>query len=119
VIPTAMTPGPGDAAWATLCTALGVSPRLAAGDRFVTAGDGVPRLAGRVEGAASAPAVRTYHLLLEEPAPGTAFLAVEGGGEAVAASAYLYLYGADDEAGHEWWSWLRSALPEVPADATP
>jgi hypothetical protein len=119
VIPTAMTPGPGDAAWATLCTALGVSPRLAAGDRFVTAGDGVPRLAGRVEGAASAPAVRTYHLLLEEPAPGTAFLAVEGGGEAVAASAYLYLYGADDEAGQEWWSWLRSALPEVPAAATP
>jgi hypothetical protein len=61
--------------------------------------------------------VRTYHLLLEEPAPGTAFLSVEGAGEVVAASAYLYLYGDAPDVDETWSAWLRSALPEVPAPA--
>jgi uncharacterized protein YndB with AHSA1/START domain len=117
LVPTVMTPGPGVAAWERLCAALGVPASLEAGDHLGTTGEGVPRLAGRVETAAFAPAVRTYHLLLDEPAPGTAFVTVEGAGDVVAASAYLYLYceapGVDDA----WSSWLRSALPEVPAPA--
>jgi uncharacterized protein YndB with AHSA1/START domain len=115
VIPTAMTPGPGDVAWTKLCAALGVPDDLGPGDAFATSGNGVPRLVGRVTGAFFEPVVRTYHLLVEEPAPGTAFVTVEGGGDVVAASAYLYLYGDGDEPGAEWSSWLRSALPELPA----
>jgi hypothetical protein len=113
VIPTAMTPGPGDVAWSRLCTALGVPEDLGASDRFATGGEGVPRLVGRVEGASFAPMVRTYHLLLEEPAPGTAFVTVEGNGEVVAASAYLYLYGGNDDAGADWTTWLPSVMPAV------
>jgi uncharacterized protein YndB with AHSA1/START domain len=113
VIPTAMTPGPGDVAWSRLCTALGVPEDLGASDRFATSGEGVPGLVGRVEGASFAPMVRTYHLLLEEPAPGTAFVTVEGNGEVVAASAYLYLYGGNDDAGADWTTWLPSVMPAV------
>jgi hypothetical protein len=118
VIPTVMTPGPGEAAWRTLCGALGVPPSLAPGERLASAGDGVPPLAGTVEGATFGPAVQTYLLRLEAPAPGTAFLAVEGSGDVVAASAYLYLYDAPETTGREWDEWLRSALPEVPAPVT-
>jgi uncharacterized protein YndB with AHSA1/START domain len=117
IIPTAMTSGPGEEAWTRLCAALGVPPTLTAGDRFVTDGPGVPVLAGRVEQAAFAPAVRTYHLLLDEPAPGTAFVTVEGNGDVVAASAYLYLYGDGGDVGRVWHDWLRSVLPEAPAPA--
>lgn len=115
VIPTVMTPGPGDAAWSTLCGALGVPPSLAPGNRLAASGDGVPVLAGTVEGASFEPAVQTYLLLLDSPAPGTAFLAVEGSGDVVAASAYLYLYDAPEGTGNEWNGWLRSVLPEVAA----
>jgi hypothetical protein len=34
-------------------------------------------------------------LLLDEPAPGTAFLAAEGDGDQVGVSVWLYLYGPD------------------------
>jgi uncharacterized protein YndB with AHSA1/START domain len=117
VIPTVMTPGPGEAAWSRLCAALGVPPSLAPGDRLASSGEGVPALAGAVEGASFAPAVQTYLLLLDTPAPGTAFLAVEGSGDVVAVSAYLYLYGAPEGTGEEWFAWLPSALPAVPAPA--
>jgi uncharacterized protein YndB with AHSA1/START domain len=117
VVPTVMTPGPGDQAWSSLCRALGVPSSLAPGERFATSGDGVPSLAGTVEGASFEPAVRTYLLLLDTPAPGTAFVTVEGSGDVVAASAYLYLYDADEATGDEWFSWLPSALPGVPAPA--
>ena len=113
VTPTAMTPGPGDVAWSRLCAALGVPDDLGPGDRFAPSADGAPRLAGRVERAAFAPVVRTYHLLLDEPAPGTAFVTVEGNGEVVAASAYLYLYGGADDAGDDWAAWLPTVLPAV------
>jgi uncharacterized protein YndB with AHSA1/START domain len=118
VIPTVMTPGPGEKAWATLCGALGISPSLGPGARLATSGDGVPPLAGTVEGASFEPAVQTYLLRLDRPASGTAFLAVEGSGDVVAASAYLYLYDAPEGTGHEWSTWLPSALPGVPAPVT-
>ena len=113
VIPTTMTPGPGDVAWSRLCAALGVAEDLGPGDRFVPTGDGTPRLVGRVEAAAFVPVVRTYHLLVEEPEPGTAFVTVEGNGEVVAASAYLYLYGGAPDAGDDWITWLPAVLPAV------
>jgi uncharacterized protein YndB with AHSA1/START domain len=118
VIPTAITPGPGEVAWSRLCAALGVSTSLAVGDRVEATGTDAPRLGGRVEGVSLTPAVRTYHLLLDEPAPGTAFVTVEGDGEVVAASAYLYLYGSDEDVSSQWNDWLRGAMPEVPAPTT-
>jgi uncharacterized protein YndB with AHSA1/START domain len=112
VIPTVMTPGPGEAAWSTLCAALGVGGDLAPGDRFETSGPGVPALAGRVEETLFEPAVRTYMLLLDAPAAGTAFVSVEGSGAVVIASTHLYLY--DGDPADDWFSWLRSAMPDVP-----
>jgi hypothetical protein len=44
---------------------------------------------------------------------------VEGGGDVVAASVYLYLYGDASGIGDAWSTWLRSALPEVPTPAAP
>jgi uncharacterized protein YndB with AHSA1/START domain len=115
VIPTVMTRGPADAAWSTLCRALGVPESLEAEDRFATTRDGVPHVAGRVCLATTGPAVRTYQLLLDVPAPGTAFVTVEGSGEVVAASIYFYLYGDAPGAGEAWTTWLRAALPEAPS----
>jgi hypothetical protein len=42
---------------------------------------------------------------------------VEGDGEGVAASAYLYLYDGGDDVGQEWTSWLPSVLPGLPTPA--
>jgi uncharacterized protein YndB with AHSA1/START domain len=93
IIPTRMVPGPNRAAFARLCAELGVRDELRAGDRLATAGDGVPALAGTVDSVQEAATTKTYFLLLDEPAPGTAFLTAEGDGELVAVSLYLYLYG--------------------------
>ena len=57
-------------------------------------------------------------LVLDEPAPGTAFLAVEGTGEQVGVSIWSYLYGAEGAAAAgrdaaRWQTWLdeRSTSP--------
>ncbi len=51
------------------------------------------------------------------PAPGTGFVAVEGDGEQVGASVYLYLYDTDDpDVGARWTSWMAQRFPG--ADAT-
>ena len=60
---------------------------------------------------------RWVALVLDRPAPGTAFLAVEGDGEHVTVSIWSYLYGPDGAAAAErddprWRQWLaeRAAL---------
>jgi hypothetical protein len=94
VIPTAITPGPGEVAWSRLCAALGVATSLAVGDRVEATGTDAPRLGGRVEGVSLTPAVRTYHLLLDEPAPGTAFVTVEGDAEEAGVPGFAGCFGA-------------------------
>jgi hypothetical protein len=47
---------------------------------------------------------RTYFLLLDVPAPGTAFLSAEGAGDVVALSLYLYLYGDGARELTDVWS---------------
>ncbi len=113
LIPTVMVPGPGDAAWATLCEAIGVPTDLQAGDRLDTSGDGVPALGGTVQRVMAEPSVHTYFLVLDAPTSGTAFVAVEGDGEMVAASVYLYLHG---DAPDEWSPFLKARFP-APAPA--
>lgn len=97
-------------AWLRLKEALGVPPVPAVGDRVEVAG--APPLAGIV--------VDTHPhriaLLLMEPAAGTGFLAVEGRGDQVEVSVWLYLYGPDASAVAEhddprWRKWLAEIAP--------
>ena len=104
IIPTRMVRGPHDAAFAKLCAELGVSADLCAGQRFATSGPGVPVAAGTVYSVQNLSAARTYFLLLDEPAPGTACLTAEGSGDIVVISFYLYLYGPAAAALPDQWT---------------
>lgn len=111
IIPTVMVKGSNAAAWSALCAALGVPEDLSEGERLRTSGDAVPVLSGTVDEVVRTPEVTEYHLLLDEPTEGAAFIATEGGGEQVACSVYLYLYGTVDNAVRDaWTSWLPAAI---------
>jgi uncharacterized protein YndB with AHSA1/START domain len=113
IIPTRMIAGPHDAAFAKLCAELGVPANLQAGQRFVTSGAGVPAVTGTVHGVQGLTATRTYFLLLDQPAPGTALLTAEGAGDIVAISGYLYLYGPDAAAlPDEWTPFFAERFPQ-------
>ncbi len=114
ILPMAMWAGPSGAAWSKLTSELGVPEHPAVGDQVRTSGD-APALAGTV--VASKPG--RMALLVDHPAPGTAFVAVEGDGEAVAVSVWSYLYdgegvAAAGEIEPAWWAWLgaRAVTPE-------
>lgn len=106
MLPSGMTPLPRAAAWTMLCQALGISEAPDLDEAIVPdAGDGLS-LAGTV--------VRTspsaIALLLDEPAPGTAFITVEGD-EGGSISVWSYLYGPDARSVVErdkprWQEWL-------------
>ena len=114
VLPKALWAGPREAAWEALVSGLGIPAAPAVGDRIeVTAAD-APDLAGTVVDVDP----RWVALLLDRPAPGTAFLAVEGDGEHVAVSVWSYLYGPDGAAAAarddpRWRQWLtdRASAP--------
>lgn len=108
IIPTVLTTGTHDRAWAGLCIAVGIPTDLTTGDRV----DGALGLAGVVHHASGGPPVSEYSLLLNGPAPGTAVVTAQGAGDPVVCSAYLYLYGpqADDVDPEAWAARLRSAL---------
>lgn len=122
-IPTVTVPGPHAAAWSTLCSRLGISDELAAGDALAVTAEGAPDLVGTVESLFVAPhAAIAYLLTLNSPVPGTGFIAAEGEGEKVACSTYLYLYdeGEDTEGkvravGENWTAWLHSQFPPLQA----
>lgn len=118
IIPARVTAGPKEAAFSRLCAALGVADDLREGDLLRATGPGAPALAGTVESVGVTNATHTYFLLIEDPAPGTAFLTAEGTDEAVAVSFYLYLFG---EAGaavkDEWTALLADRFP--PPDFAP
>ncbi len=119
VIPVGMAPGPNQTAFDELCRALGIFADLQAGDRLATSGDGVPPLAGTLQAVKRTAKVSAYFLLLDGPAPGTAFLAAEGDGEQVSVCAYLYLYGGDTASiGSGWTAFLAERFPmPQPAEA--
>ncbi|RJK94888.1 SRPBCC family protein [Vallicoccus soli] len=118
VIPTVMLPGPLDDAFSRLCAALGVRDDLGAGDRLEVAAPGAPALAGTVQERVATGASATYFLVLDAPAPGTAFVGVEGMGDQVGASLYLYLYGPDaDAAAQEAAGWRAFLEQRVAAPA--
>jgi uncharacterized protein YndB with AHSA1/START domain len=109
MLPSAAWPGPRERAWKDLISGLGLPAQLAVGDRIEVTAAGAPPLAGSVVDADS----WRLALLLDEPAPGTAFLAVEGRPEAerLEVSVWSYLYGDDgrqaaERDGPGWSAWL-------------
>lgn len=107
VLPVATWAGPRNKAWNDLTSALGIPSAPRVGDRIPVDAPRAPALAGTVADAAP----WRLALLLDEPAPGTAFLAVEGHGAAVSVSVWSYLYGPTaaavaDRDGRLWQEWL-------------
>jgi uncharacterized protein YndB with AHSA1/START domain len=78
-------------AWAKLCTDLRIPASPAVGDRVEAVGGDGLGLAGTV--VQSRPGA--VALLLDQPAPGTAFMAVEGSDGGCGVSIWSYLYGDD------------------------
>ena len=108
MLPMAMWRGPRPDAWRRLSEALGIPDGVAAGDRVAAAGT-APPFAGEVLVAHP----HRLALLLDEPAPGTAFVAVEGEGDQVGVSIWSYLYGDDRDAlvardEPRWNAWLAA-----------
>jgi uncharacterized protein YndB with AHSA1/START domain len=114
MLPTAMWTGPREQTWADLTGALGLPAAPAVGERVAVASDGAPAMAGTVADVAA----WRLALVVDEPAPGTAILAVEGTGDEVGVSIWSYLYGPEGAAavernGLRWQQWLdeRAATP--------
>ena len=112
VLPMALWAGPRSEAWAALAGGLGIPSVPVVGDRIEVTASDAPALAGTVVDVDP----RWVALVLDRPAPGTAFLAVEGDGEHVTVSIWSYLYGPDAAAAAarddpRWRQWLaeRSA----------
>lgn len=114
ILPMAIWAGPREAAWRSLTDALGLPAAPAEGDHIATDTADAPPLAGKVVGVAP----HRISLLLDEPAPGTGFLAAEGYGDQISVSVWLYLYGdaaaevapRDDSA---WRRWLEARAPST------
>jgi uncharacterized protein YndB with AHSA1/START domain len=109
MLPGAVRPGPQERALADLVAALGAAHPLAVGERVQLGGGDAPVLAGTV--VESQP--WRLALVVDEPCPGTAFLAAEGHGDQVGVSVWQYLYGAEAAATvardePRWNAWLAA-----------
>jgi uncharacterized protein YndB with AHSA1/START domain len=107
------TAGPREAAFERLRTELGLAS-AAVGERVQTSGEGVPRLAGEVIRLEPA----EIQLLLDEPAPGIAYIAAGGAGDEVFAimRGYLFGDGATAVAAREeprWREWIGARVSPV------
>jgi hypothetical protein len=107
LLPTATWAGPRSETWAALTGQLGIPAAPVVGERIETSADDAPTLAGTVVDVAA----WWLALVVDQPAPGTAFLAVEGTGDQVSVSVWSYLYGVDGAAAAErdeprWAKWL-------------
>ena len=116
-LPMAMWSGPREQAWSALADQLGFPPAPAVGDRIELRADDGPSMAGTVVDAAS----WRLALVLDQPAPGTAFVAVEGNGEEVGVSIWSYLYGPDGAAAAardepRWAAWLADRAHPTTTD---
>jgi uncharacterized protein YndB with AHSA1/START domain len=91
VLPSANWTGPQTSAWTTLTDLLGVPSAPTVGDVVSIGGPDGPHLVGTVA------RTRPWNmaLLVEQPAPGTAFIAAEDVGGQISVSIWAYLYGDD------------------------
>ncbi|MFV0258387.1 MAG: SRPBCC family protein [Acidimicrobiales bacterium] len=106
--------------WSTLCEAAELPPAAAVGESVDTGAE-APTMAGTVSEVIDEPDLRLYVLDLIDPAVGTGFVvALDAGGDRVAAGVGLYLYddptGVDaaEPVGHRWQTWLRRRF--IPVD---
>lgn len=107
IVATASGPGPNAAGWKKLNSALGVPEDPAAGQRLTVEVAGLPAIVGTVDRVVRGDKASVTTLVVEEPAPGTVFFAVEGSGDQVACSVYLYLYGDKGALLKDGWTpWL-------------
>jgi uncharacterized protein YndB with AHSA1/START domain len=107
-LPMTMWAGSKPSAWSKLTSALGIPVSPAVGERIEVAADDAPSLRGTVVEVDS----WRITLLLDQPAPGTAFLAAEGSDDQVGVSVWSYLYGPTGEAAAardapRWQQWLQ------------
>ncbi len=109
----------GDQSWNTLCESLGVPKQPDLGERIEASAAGVPSLAGVVIEVHPS----RITLLLDSPAPGTAFIAAESMGDQTQVSIWSYLYGPEADAITErdepqWQSLLDEAVGESGAQTS-
>jgi uncharacterized protein YndB with AHSA1/START domain len=115
LLPTATWAGPREQAWLVLTSQLGIPRAPFVGERIRTSAGDAPTLAGTVVDVES----WRLALVVDQPAPGTAIVAVEGTGDAVSVSIWSYLYGAGGAIAASrdeprWARWLADrALPAV------
>jgi hypothetical protein len=116
MLPMATWPvSPADA-WTILTRGLGIDARPNVGDPIdVSLSDGLG-LGGTVADVGD----RSLSVVLDEPAPGTAFIAAEGSGEQASVSIWSYLYGDQqrsvaDRDTPRWAAWMDSQAPSPPA----
>jgi uncharacterized protein YndB with AHSA1/START domain len=107
MLPMAMWDGSQASVWAKLTEAFGIPSAPSVGERIEIGGSGAPPLAGIVVEAST----WRLALLVDNPAPGTAFVAVEGAGPKVGVSIWSYLYGDAGRVAVErdtprWQEWL-------------
>jgi uncharacterized protein YndB with AHSA1/START domain len=117
LLPTAMWAGPREETWAALTDQLGVPRAPVVGDRVQTSANDAPTLAGTVVDVGS----WRLALLVDQPAAGTAILAVEGKGDPVSVSIWSYLYGSEGAAAAardepRWAKWLSDRALVVAED---
>jgi len=91
MLPVASWAVPRDDAWAALTAALGISPNSGVGERFEIHTPEAPDLGGTVADASP----WSLTLLIDQPCPGTAFVAAEGSGDHSEVSIWAYLYGTE------------------------
>lgn len=96
-LPTTIWPGPSAAAWAKLMSALGIATDARPGDRLDVNGPDAPRLGGTVADVGPT----RISLVVDDPVPGTALIAVETMGDVAQVSVWSYLYGAEAAAAIE------------------
>jgi uncharacterized protein YndB with AHSA1/START domain len=123
ILVTGNAPGSKDRAWAALSAALGLD-QAAVGRRAAANGPDVPPLSGTVERVADSKHHREVMLLLDEPAPGAAFVFAFDYLERTYTTVHAYLFG--DEAAvvaardePRWRAWMEDHFPAAePASKT-
>lgn len=108
MLPMAMWNGTKVDTWRRLAKLLGIEPHPEPGTHITVNANGAPPLAGTVVSGED----WRLALVLDSPCPGTAMIAVEGGGDTVGVSIWSYLYGPERDAVVErdaplWRSWLE------------
>lgn len=118
IVPSATAAGPNAAAWKHVTSAFGITDTFAPGDRLATDAPGLPTVSGVVDSFVSTDKVTVVTFLLDEPCPGTAFIAAEGAGEHVAVSIYLYMYGPQAASIEDGWTpWMAERFQPVEGSA--